>query len=1044
MEKKKKSPMSARRFALIFFPITSVLLIVSIVAMAVMGYYENVMNEVFGSAQMKIVGNDEGTDYYGKKAGSKEQSVSAALELSLKAEEEGIVLLKNENDTLPLRKSDDGMYKVNAFGWGFYHPVYGGTGSGSVDESICVTPKEGLENSGIEINASLKTAYESWSQETGNTSRPVETNAWGYVSRVNWRLPEMSISDGAYDVGDAATYSDTAIFWIARQGGEGFDLATSMDERSGLTPDQFGYDEEKHYLELTDEEREVLDAIKQNGAIKHIIVVINSSNQMELKDLRDDDRVDSIVWVGCPAQEGFKALGEVLTGEVNPSGYLPDIYYADFKADPTFVNFSDPDYYNEGNAQSGPQTNKYGNVEISAENYTRYAAFVQYEEGIYVGYRYYETAAALNETGFTVEGEGGKTYDDAVAYPFGYGLSYTTFEQNIVNAEYKDGIYVFDVEVQNVGGMAGKSVVQLYVETPYTEYDAECGIQKAKVVLAGFDKTEVLEPGETETVRIMINEEDIASYDSKVNKAYVLDAGDYTFYLGTVEGQSRGSHSWAFADVKDSGEANGAEKVGAVVFRNAVEDTIVFDSKNRRSSDKQAAKNALDDNMVGMSGQMTLLDRANWENTQPEPPTDEDRTASEELLAYLQPYDVLADNDESDEMPATGENHDIQLINMRGVDYDDPKWDEYVEQFTVEEMESIVTAAGFNSKAVARLGKTQTSEQDGPGALKSQGLGSTFTEVVSSWPSEVVLASTWNVELLEDIGEAIGEEGLQYGVNGWYAPGLNTHRSPFGGRNFEYFSEDGVLSGKLCAAEVSGAASKGVYAYAKHFALNEQEAYRNNESVGSWQVNVAYPPSTGADDVVLLVWADEQTIREIYLKSYEILVKEAKTTICYVNEAGEDAEKEIPACMGIMSSFTCLGNTWCGASGGLLQTILRDEWGFKGSVITDAQFYYFMDTEKALRNGGDVMLNTGAQKLKDSNSATAVLSLQQAVKNTCYTQVNSNAVNDIGPKAKFTYTMAPWKIANMAGIAVASVLFLFVVIIYAKKRKDEKAESSGR
>jgi beta-glucosidase len=728
---------------------------------------------------------------------------------------------------------------------------------------------------------------------------------------------------------------------------------------------------------------------------------------MELDVLENDENIDAVLWIGGGGQSGFNAVGKILTGEINPSGKTADTYVADLLSDPANINFSDPTFWSE----SGASVNMYTNV--STDNASGYYAFVQYEEGIYVGYRYYETAYAEALNG----NYDGFDYDKAVVYPFGYGLSYTSFDWEVVSTDLNvdtTGTMTVDVKVTNTGDVSGKDVVELYYSAPYTPG----GIEKSAVVLGAFAKTGELQPGESETVTLSLNVEDMASYDSNNERAYVLDKGDYILSLRTD------SHN-----VKEGSDT--------YEFTYTVNDTIVYSGDNSRQSDEITATNVFDENMTGISDDFTVMSRSDFAGTFPTAATDVDRTASDELIAdYMQAYDGDAVDTSSDaEAITTNADNGIDLIELRGLDYDDPLWDDFLDQLTLDEMATLSTEGGFGTAAVERLGILATSDNDGPAALKTKGLGTDATsDALTGFPTEVVIASTWNTNLAYAYGQVVGNESLACGTNGWYAPGVNTHRSAFAGRNFEYYSEDGVLAGNIATAQISGVASKGCFAYMKHFAMNEQESYRNCDSTGAWS-------SDGAQ-VMLMTWADEQTIREIYLKPFELVVKNSSTELNYISDdEGTMSTKTVSGVSAVMSSFNYIGNTWAGGNSNLLTTILRDEWGFDGTVVTDACFYSYMDYNQLIRNGGSTVLKTFlVTELGDtSSSANLQQNLRRAAHDLCYTKVNSNAYNNVKPGSKITYKMAPWQIMYIIIDVIGVIgIILCVVAIVRGNKKNQK------
>ena len=1051
MEKKR---MSKTKLLVILVPAMVLLLGVIIAVTSIMNYYSIVMNAVFGGSDI-IIEKAEGSedwdaDYYKKESGSKASSDEAAGKLAVQAQEEGTVLLKNIGGALPLSSvTASSRMTVNAFGWSFYYAVNGGAGAGAIGSENLVFPEEVLSEAGIDINQGLKSAYLDWTNANysswGASSASRPTISVGMLA--HWDIPELA---GA-TLEDAVTTSNapsnnTSVVWLGRSGGECADAPRNMDERGNVS---IYKNADKHYLELSDQEEEVIAKAKQyKGSAGKVIVILNSPAPMEMAKLEDDADIDAILWVGAPGKQGYHALGKILVGSVNPSGRLPDTYAADFLKDPTMENFSDPNIYSKDH-NSGELMAFYDKTITYAGNKTRNIFYVGYEEGIYMGYRWYETAAAEGyfASGSLPAGVTDKFYnrENGVVYPFGFGLSYTTFSQKITSSSYSAGTFNFNIEVENIGAKAGKDVVQLYAETPYTKG----GVEKAKVVLAAFDKTDVLAAGGKATVELSVKAEDIASYDDKVNKCYVLDAGTYNFYLGTAGSVNYGSHSWAYAD--DDSKAS---------FANAITSRIVFGENNPRESEKfahndigvnyRAATNIFEQEMVGNNLKTKdggkSMSRNNFTGSYPTSPTAEDRIMSDGLKAILEgnlfddEEQTKKHNNPDDVMPEIGKDNGLKLIDLRGLDYDDPAWDRYVEQFNLDELIVFAGRSGWETAEVTRLGKPRTNDNDGPQCLKFQALGTdAVAQYLCAFPCEVVLAATWNTDLLKEIGRAIGEEGLQYGVNGWYAPGLNIHRTPFSGRNFEYFSEDPVLSGKLCAAEVSGAADKGLYAYVKHFVLNDQESYARSYNSGKCIEDLR-----NITDCVLLTWATEQTMREVYFKAFEIVFKEATTDITYLDGNGNvKVREDFRAATAVMTSFNFIGNTWAGGDYNLITNVLRNEWGFKGLVLTDSVRTPYMYADQMLRAGGDACLMSYQIPIHDTKSATAVKNMVDTAKNLCYTVVHSNAMSDIPPGSIISYTLAPWQVGLLiawviVSLAVMAGLGFIVYRIIDERNNPEK------
>ena len=823
-----------------------------------------------------------------------DETAAAGKQLSSDIGDEGVVLLKNQDGTLPLTEK-----KLNVFGWASTNPCYGGTGSGGVDSSQSISLLAGLENAGFELNTELSDFYTDYNtvRETGSLD-----------GNTNWTLPEPSADSYTAEMMDnAKAFSDTALIVIARIGGEGDDLPTDMSTVKYIT-DEPGMAHEgdfvagQTYLELSKTERDLVDLVTSN--FDNVIVLYNGANAFELGWVDEYENIRGVVTVAGPGQDGFGSLGRVLSGEVNPSGRLADTYVYDLTKTYNFNNIGSFLYDN---------TQEFVDKDTDLYNLV---SFVNYTEGIYVGYKFYETAAV----------EGLIDYDTTVQYPFGYGLSYTTFEQKMSDLQVsEDGSVSFDVTVTNTGDVAGKDVVEVYFTPPYTNG----GIEKAEVNLLDFGKTGLLDPGASETLTFTFNEEDLASYDDLVNRAYVLEKGTYNISIRSDSHTVLDSRDF----VKDS--------------------TVVYDQDNPRSTDQIAATNVFDD----ARGNVTYLSRADHFANYAE--------ATAAPASYSMPDDVKAVflnndtynpedyNNPDDVMPTTGASNGVMLADLAGKDYDDPLWNDLLDELTVEDMGTLIAKAGFSTIEIPSIGKVATNEIDGP-----SGLHSFFNPNMKgySYPAPTTLACTWNKELAHRLGELIGTEASEVGVNGWYGPAMNIHRSAFSGRNFEYYSEDAQLSGEMAAQTVAAAQERGVYCFLKHFALNDQELNRNNQ---------------------LCVWANEQAIREIYLKAFELPVKEGHATAA-------------------MAAFNYIGHEWAGGSSALMKTVLRQEWGFRGMVLTDAALdgYNYINGDQAIRNGTDAILNPDLVEetsVHDQTSATSVLAMRDASHNILYAVANSNA-----------------------------------------------------
>ena len=850
--------------------------------------------------------------------------------------EDGIVLLKNES-LLPLNETK----KLNIFGWESINPAYGGAGSGGINGLYdIVSLNQGLENAGFSINQELVDFYNNYGADNPEMS----------IQKQSWTLPEPPVDTYSDKlIKNAKDYSDVAVVVLSRKAGEGhndipMDVSKAAYDNNSDEYDDFP--EGEHYLQLSQTERDMVDMVCSN--FNNVIVIYNGANQFELGFTNEYPQIKSVVWCPGTGNVGFNALGKVFSGEVNPSGKTPDSFVYDMTTAPWWNNAEKTEYTNL--ADMAVEGMNAGTAQVYAP------AFTNYVEDIYVGYKYYETAAQ----------EGAIDYDKTVQYPFGYGLSYTEFEQKMGELEEKDGQISVDVEVTNTGDEAGKDVVEVYYNPPYTNG----GIEKSSTNLIEFEKTNLLQPGESQTVTVTFSIEDMASYDENNAKAYVLEKGDYLISIN--------SDSHTVLDQKTY----------------TADDDVVYKEENKRVSDDTAATNVFED----AKGDVTYLSRAdhfaNYEEATKAP-------ASAELgEPYVSEYHLNKNFDKTtylndkDKMPTTGADNGLTLADMRDADYDDPRWEKLLDQLTVDEMSNMIAMAGYQTAAMDSVGKVGTLDFDGPAAINNN-----FTGVGSiGFPIEVVIASTWNKNLAQTWGECMGKISQEMGAEGWYAPGMNTHRTAFGARNYEYFSEDGVLSGNMGAKAVEGARKYGVYSYIKHFAM-----YEGNAKMVS-------------------VWSNEQAIREIYLKPFEISVK----------QGGANA---------VMVSWSFLGDKWTGESSNLMKTVLRDEWGFRGMALTDFfrnNGHGFMNADAALANGVDAMLSTfngEENNVANPEHPTSVLQMRNACKNVMYTVVSSWAYDG---KHKET-GMENWKKAAI-GIDVVIVLFMagmeVLVIRGYKKRKN--------
>lgn len=864
-------------------------------------------------------------------------TVSKANELAKDVQSEAVTLLKNDDSNLPLSGK-----KVNVFGWGSTNPVYGGTGSGSMSKQYkTVSLLDGMKQAGLKTNTELSKLYTDYRKD-----RP-EVGMFAQ----DWTLPEVPAKQYSDKlVSDAKDFSDEAVVVLTRVGGEGADLPTDMKAK-GITyknnsKDYDDFQKGESFLQLSKTERDMIDLVTSN--FKKVTLVYNGANTFQFDFLNDYPQIQSVVWCPPAGQTGFSALGEVLAGETNPSGKTSDTFLKDLTKSVSYNNFGKFEYTNMADKAA-----KYKG--FTGDDVTAIPGFVNYSEGIYVGYKFYETASD----------EGLINYDDTVAFPFGYGLSYTSFDQKLDSVKYKGGKVTVTATVTNTGDKAGKDVVEVYYNPPYTDG----GIEKASKNLAGFEKTKELQPGESQKVTVKFDDDDMASYDYKGAKAYVLEKGDYDISI-----QSDSHH---------------------VIDHKAitVKDTVTYDSdSNTHNGDKTVATNQFDD----VAGDVTYLSRAdhfaNYKEATAAPTNFEMSDKAKETFYNNSNYDPKKFDKDSDKMPTTGAKNGLKLSDMYGKDYDDADWDKLLDQLTFDDMDNLIANGGYGTQAVKSVGKIQLTDADGPASLNNN-----FTGVGSiGFPASTAFACTWNKDLAKQFGEMIGDMAHDMHVAGWYAPAMNIHRNAFSGRTFEYFSEDSLLSGVMASSEISGAKSKGVYSFMKHFALNDQETKRTE---------------------MLCTWTNEQAMREIYLKPFEMSVK----------EGGAQA---------VMSSFNYIGNTYAGADSALLQTVLRGEWGFKGFVLTDYfGGYGYQNADQEVRAGNDSMLATTkiTNHITDK-SATSVKAMRQAAHNILYTAANSWQYANGEPKVATPI----WKTAMYVAWGVTAVLVIGLEIVAIKRYLNRK------
>lgn len=978
MKKEKRNKKPYVTCSIVFSILFVFCLVVTIVLTQNSFLFYTICSVIGGSERYLKEGNPEDYQYYTADYENKSQTLAAANELNEKIVQEGIILLKNEEEALPLKSEK----KITVFGKNSANLVLGGSGSNSGSSaSTKVDVCASLNAAGFECNPVMKAFYAD--NAKSGKGRPDVPSMGDIIT--GFPIAETPISSYTKEVKQSyASYNDAAIVILSRIGGEGYDLPRTMywngmgyTDWSGSQLIPGAKSKDSHYLELDQNETDMLKEACDN--FEKVIVVFNSASTIELGFLSDPAfaNVSGALWLGDPGVSGIDALGKVLNGSVNPSGRTVDTFVKDFTQDPTWYNF--------------------GNNRVSNGNsYTRAgkelrAWFVEYREGIYTGYHYYETR------GYT---EGGSWYDDNVVYPFGYGLSYTQFTNRATSALAdgttltQDGKLSFEVEVTNIGNeYDGKEVVQLYYSAPYTEG----GIEKSHVNLGAFAKTDIIAKNNgTDTVTVELDVRDMASYDyNDANgngfKGYELEEGEYTIY---IVGGSDGSHCWA-----NDGVTKFTFNVPAGGFR--------YDGEND-------AKNLFDDVSGGIAQENYLSRKNNFANF------DNIKGAfsaenRDKDSAFVSSLTYVLNDRESDpwyasEAPAQSSRElsyqetEVKLFHLIGKEYNDPLWDDLLDQLTVSQMVRLISTGNYRTLEIENIDKPLTTDPDGPMGY-SVFMGDPTVYDTCYYASECVLAATFNVELAYEMGKMIGNEGVignEAGDGrpyaGWYAPAVNLHRSQFGGRNFEYYSEDARLSGSMATNVIKGAKSKGVYTYLKHFALNEQETKR--------------------DETGLITWANEQSMREQYFLPFEMCVREGGTN-------------------AMMSSFNRLGVTWTGGSYNLLTGLLRDEWGFEGMVITDYNLKPYMNADQMIRAGGDLNLSAGKGP-SSQTTATDIASLRRATKNILFTVANSCAMNGYGDGVVWGYS-APWWVGCLMALdAISFVAAAAMIVLNIQDKKKQK------
>ncbi len=950
MEKKAKKRMSNKAFAGIWGTVLAILLIVVLVGNYFAMKYTTIITRSLGHTTTKVTTTGDGSgdnEYFKSDYSSHEELVDHETEFSKQLVAEGIVLMRNQDNVLPLESGK----KISLFGIGSAKFVYSGLGSGAIDTSKTTSLKDALEAEGFQVNPDLYSVYEKSEARVGKEEDPST-----YLD---------SVADSVKE------YNDAAIVVISRNGAEAQDL----------TEDQ---------LSLSDAEMSLVKYANDN--FDDVIVMLNTANAIEMgwSDSQYFPNIKACMWVGYPGQEGITSIAKALTGEVNPSGRLVDTYAYDAMSAPATQIFEYGEWTNTNNEENGPKN-----------------AYTVYGESIYIGYRYYETRYED-----TVLGQGNAStadseydYTKQVQYPFGYGISYTQFDYSDFSLTENGDNFTAQVTVTNSGDVAGKDVVEVYFQSPYTDYDRENLVEKSAVELCGFEKTGELAPGESETVSIDIPKETLRAYDYTNAKTYIVDDGTYYFAIGDDCHQALNN----ILAAKGYTTADGMDADG--------DDSLVGTYEQKEFDNTTYAKDAATGNEITnqfdygniqtYDDSYVYLTRNDWTGTWPTiygEPNEKGRYNAEATEEFVQlSQNNIYQDDPNAEMPTTNSGDNINLITMRGKDYDDEGWDAILDCLTVDEMVEMVRLGGWQTMAIDSISKPMSSDQDGPAGISGELIMSDVD--CMGYPNQELLAATWNKDLALEFGKCIGEDGLSVNVQGWYAPGAGTHRTPLGGRNFEYYSEDTYLAGSMCANEVAGAQSKGMYCYLKHLVLNDQEQRR-------------YGIST---------FTTEQALRELYLTPFEMAVKDAD-------------------CHGMMAAFNGIGGIWCGASKELITNVLGNEWGFHGIIVTDYASandgYMFIDA--GLQAGTDLWLNTDSEvyKMGDvSDNATLVTALRNASHDILYTVVNSSAMNGIDENVVVKKVLPLWQYWLIAfDIAMAVIIIGGVILVIRRCRRNNKIE----
>ena len=950
--------------------------VMSLLVLLYVGYgtamdYAPQINYSLGISQGTVVSSNSGEYQYFTRDYSDAETLTAYLDaVGIEAENEGIVLLKNDNNALPLAAGS----KVSLFMNGSVNFNYGSSGSSAANTEGYATLKDAMTTQGFQVNEDLWEFY-----TTGKAKRDKRTTIGNtyLVNEASWEK---------YDEDLIATFSDydVAIVTLARNSGEGKDLTTYNSDG-----------EDGSYLSITPTEAEVLTALtqlKNEGKVSKIIVLLNSSAPLQLSFLeRDGIDVDACLWIGNVGKTGIYGVAQTLAGASVPSGKASDTFLMDNFTNPAMASW----ILNDGGIFSQLYTNAADlGLNATQENYGVYV------EGIYVGYRYYETRYEDYVMGTANADD--YDYSKDVAYPFGHGLSYTDFEFSGFSVADQGNTLEVTVTVTNVGSQySGKEVVQVYLQKPYTDYDKENGIEKASVELAGFAKTGMLAPGDSQTLTVTVEKEQFKSYDSYGARTYILDAGDY--YLTVADNAHAAVNNILAAKGYTPAEGKmDAAGDAAMTFKwvNATLDTTTYSVSAYTG---EAITNRFDNadmNLYAGAGdnRVTYVSRSDWTGTWPTAQTL--FTVTEQMkLDLTSPLPVEDDGSES---PRYGQKGDLTLAQLRGLPYDDEKWEQLLDQMTYAEQASLVTTGQFSTVPITSIVKPETKENDGPTGIAGSVTGASF-------PSQGIWASSFNTELIQKVGDAFAEDALLNGYTGVYAGGINIHRTSFGGRSHEYFSEDPYLSGVASAAEIKGLQNKGVITHVKHLAFNDEESNRNG--IG--------------------IWLNEQSAREIYLLPFEYSLSASR--------GGSHA---------VMTSFNRIGCIWAGAHDGMLLDLLHGEWDFEGYNITDmasSNGAIYM-TYDSFYYGTDLFLGSGSETALDAYKDNPAFRnrLREATHNILYAVANySAAMNGIGPDDRVETSMPYWQAALLAALGTVGVLSAVSGIMYCLSWKEERKQKTA-